>query len=70
MKQNIVRAILDTLINIARLKCILFHDSVEMCFRDHGVYMYVVYIRKWNSAYALGGVNGVESFITTNEQLQ
>jgi len=25
--------------------------------------MYVVYIRKWNSANALGGVSGVESFI-------
>jgi len=32
MKQNIVVATLDTLINIARLKCILFHDSVDMCF--------------------------------------
>ena len=32
--------------------------------------MYVVYIWKWSSAYALGGVSGVESFITTDEQLQ
>jgi len=32
MNQNIVRATLDTLINIARLKCILFHDNVDMCF--------------------------------------
>jgi len=25
--------------------------------RDHGVYMYVVFIWKWSSAYALGGVH-------------
>jgi len=31
--------------------------------------MYVVYIWKWSSAYALGGVSGV-AFITTDEQLQ
>ena len=37
---------------------------------DHGVYMNVVYIWKWSSAHALGGVSGVASFITTDEQLQ
>ena len=36
---------------------------------DHGIYMYVVYDWKWSSAHALGGVNGVASFITTDEQL-
>jgi len=38
--------------------------------RDHGVYMYFVYIWKWTSAHALGGVSGVASFITTDERLQ
>jgi len=41
-----------------------------MVLRDHGVYMYIVYIWKWSSAHALGGVSGVASFITTDEQLQ
>jgi len=39
-----------------------------MVLRDHG--MYVVYIWKKSTAHALGGVNGVASFITTDEQLQ
>ena len=32
--------------------------------------MFVVYIWEWSSTYALGGVSGVASFITTDEQLQ
>jgi len=32
--------------------------------------MYVVYIWKWSFAHALGGVSGVASFVTTDEQLQ
>ena len=39
-------------------------------YKDHGVYMYVVYIWKWSSVHALGGVSGVASLITTDEQLQ
>ena len=35
-----------------------------------GVYMYFIYIRKWISAHGLGGVSGVVSFITTDEQLK
>ena len=45
-------------------------SHIFLVLRDHGVNMYVVYIWKWSSAHALGGVRGVESFITTDEQLQ
>ena len=41
-----------------------------LVIRDHGLYMYVVYIWKWSSAHVLGGVIGVASFINTDEQLQ
>jgi len=41
-----------------------------MVLRDHGMYMYVVYIWKWSSAHALGGVSSVALYITTDEQLQ
>ena len=45
-------------------------SHIFLVLRDHGVYMYVVYIWIWSSAHALGGVSGVASFITTDEQLQ
>jgi len=45
-------------------------SHIFLVLRDHGVYMYVVYIWKWSSYRALGGVSGVASFITTDEQLQ
>jgi len=44
-------------------------SHIVLVLRDHGVYMYVVYIWKWSSAHALVGVSGVASFITTDEQL-
>jgi len=45
-------------------------SHIFLVLRDHEVYMYVVYILKWSSAHALGGVSGVASFITTDERLQ
>jgi len=43
-------------------------SHIFLVLRDHGVYIYVVYIWKWSSAHALGGVSGVALFITTDEQ--
>jgi len=51
----------------------VLHHCVVIFFlvlRYHGVYMYVVNVWKWSSAYALDGVSGVVSIITTDEQLQ
>ena len=45
-------------------------SHIFLVLRDHGVYTYVVYIWKWSSAHALGGVRCVATFITTDEQLQ
>jgi len=45
-------------------------NHIFLVLMDHGVYMYVVYIWKWSSAHALGGVSDLASFITTDEQLQ
>jgi len=66
------------LLSMHRWNCILifeFHTTslcsyIFLVLRDHGVYMYVVYIWKWSSAHVLEGVSGVASFITTDEQLQ
>jgi len=45
-------------------------SHIFLVLMDHGVYMYIVYIWIWSSAHAQGGVSGVASFITTDEQLQ
>jgi len=40
-------------------------------FRDRIIHVdQDIYIWKWSSVHALGGVSGVASFITTDEQLQ
>jgi len=48
----------------------LLGSHIFLVLRDHGVYMYVVYIWKWSSPHVLGGVFSVASFITTDERLQ
>jgi len=53
--------------NVCVLFMIKYGQYFFICFQmEHNV----VYIWKWSSTHALGGVSGVASFITTDEQLQ
>jgi len=44
--------------------------NIDRLCKTASVLLFLVYIWKWSSAHALGGVSGVASFITTDEQLQ
>jgi len=64
------RALLDLSVDYKASHPDVLRFGTLLVHRDHRVYMYVVYIWKWSSAHALGGVSGEASFITTDEQLQ
>ena len=70
VQYNLLQLVLSACMTAVKCRPVLHHCVVIFFWSSEIIDCMFVFIWKWSSGYALGGVSGVASFITTDEQLQ